>query len=445
MQFDQPVLVGSNGVASNIEVDVLDQSGNIVAQGNTNTVAQGLPLQFTQAIAPGIYNVAIKVDAGPDPGHVVFYNFGGDMTVDHKFGTGGGTFYPGTSGHNSSADAISVGAVPWWTSTAFLPSNTNVVNEPFSSFGPRLMAFNPDGSSMTPTLLAKPDVSGADGGNTSFFGQAVDTSQPFFTPNPPYPGNTPTTTTPATTPTNLSQNLPSFFGTSAAVENVAAVAVLAKQLTPGITKTAILNALTSSATPLNGQAKGTYNSQAGFGFVNAPAALAAASVLRVVSITPGAGQTISVAPTSILVTFNKPVNLASYVPGGFFVIGANGATVTRRPAGRGRRSAQPDPGPVPDRDPPRTRHDRQRDLRDRLPRRDDHLEQRPAPPGEPGRRLQPGRGRRALGSSTRPSTTGSSRSPSTSRSTPPRSTAGPSSSSGPIAPTPTGPTSPITS
>ena len=101
--------------------------------------------------------------------------------------------------------------------------------------------FNTNGTPLsTPVVVQNPAVSGAEGGNTSFFapGEIIDTSNP---PNPAYPA-TPITpmlpSEPATT-TNLSQNLPSFFGTSSASPNVAAVAALMLQLSPGLTSAQI--------------------------------------------------------------------------------------------------------------------------------------------------------------------------------------------------------------
>src|SRR5262249_30863217 len=142
----------------------------------------------------------------------------------------------------------------------------------------------------------KPDISAPDGGNTSFFGFVADTS------NPPFQGE------PAT-PSNQSQNLPSFFGTSSAAPNAAAVGALLKQKDPFATNTSIRAALIASATPLNGAAAGAYNVQGGFGLIDAVKALSSIGGLQVVSTTPANGSTLTQAPGTIVVTFNRPVNI----------------------------------------------------------------------------------------------------------------------------------------
>ncbi len=332
LQFDQPYYSRTGGVVSNIELDVLNANGTLVSQANTNTIANQQPFQITPNDLPaGLYQVVIKVDAGPDPGHVVFYENGdGGFSVDRKFGSAGNTFYPSTHGHNSDSSTISVGAVPFWGAAPYTNPAT-VTSEPFSSTGPVLKEFAFDGTPITPTLLQKPDISGTDGNNTTFFspGPSIDTSRPVIPATPPYPGNPPTTFAPPVTATNqVDPTLPSFFGTSSAAPNVAAIAALIRAATPNITEPEIASALISTATPLNGAARGTYNPQGGFGLVNGPAAVRAASVLAVASISPGGGATIASAPTSITVTFNKPVVLSTISAGSLVFNTFNGARVT---------------------------------------------------------------------------------------------------------------------
>ena len=131
-----------------------------------------------------------------------------------------------------------------------------------------------------PQTVLNPTITAPDGGNTSFFSRARSSTPA----NPPFPGQ------PAT-PTNLSQNLPSFFGTSSAAPNAAAVAALMKQLVPGAhpgRDPARADRLGAS-TPMNGTAPGTWDPQGGYGLINAIKALNAVDLLRVATTSPANG------------------------------------------------------------------------------------------------------------------------------------------------------------
>ena len=266
-QFDQPFKTqepASSPAAptSQLNFYVLDQTGKIVVSGVTNNVATQAPIQIVTIPNPGNYTVAVQLVSGPAPGHIEFLDPANNfMTVNQRFGAAGGTFYPTTYGHPTDQNAIGVGAVPWWATAPFLNQNP-LQSEPFSSFGPALQVFDVNGNKLAaPATILAPVVSGPDGGNTSFFGQVIDTS--MF----PVPGE------PATT-TNLSQpNIPSFLGTSSSAPNVAAVATLMLQLNPELTPAQIRGAMTSTAAPLDGAPGGTYTAQGGFGYVNAVGAL----------------------------------------------------------------------------------------------------------------------------------------------------------------------------
>ena len=81
-----------------------------------------------------------------------------------------------------------------------------VRSEPFSSFGPAISLFTANGQRRhKPLTLLKPDVSGIDGINTSFF-EGIRGAN------------------------HTKNGLPDFYGTSAAAPNVAAVAALLYQL-----------------------------------------------------------------------------------------------------------------------------------------------------------------------------------------------------------------------
>ena len=335
LQFDEPFYT-TNGVTSNVEIDILNQStGAIVQQANMSNIATQLPYQVTGELAVGLYNVVIKVDSGPNPGHVFFLASGdGGFSVDTKFGSAGSTYYPSTTGHNSGASTISVGAAPFWSTPNYVHTPALDTNEPFSSTGPVLKIFNGDGTTLAaPQLLLKPDVTATDGNNTSFFfsTEFLDTTNAntLFPANPAYPGDLPTTFANPTTPTNQSvPSLPNFTGTSSAAPNLAAIVALMKESNPTLTRSEIINNLITTTSSLDGIPAGTWSPQAGYGLVNAVAALSAVQTLKVLSIIPGGGQTTLGVPPYLTVTFNQSVRLSSIAAGSLLVAGPNGATVT---------------------------------------------------------------------------------------------------------------------
>ena len=309
-QFDQPFAtqqpVGStNKVTSQVNFYILDSNGAIVnptGQGTNDNTATQEPWQAVTIPDAGSYTVAIQVVSGADPGHVEFIQFSQqgstDLTVSQQFGAAGGTYYPTTAGHNAAQNTIGVGATPWWSPSPFLNQNP-LASEQFSSTGPSIIVRNPDGSLMSsPVKVLNPTVTAPDGGNTTFFGPVIQTN------NPPFPGQ------PATT-TNLSQDLPSFFGTSSAAPNAAAVAALMKQKVPTLTPAQIKAGLIASATPMNNTQTGQWNVQSGYGLINAVSAIAAVNVLTVTSTSPPNGAVVTSLPTQIVVNFSKAVNFST--------------------------------------------------------------------------------------------------------------------------------------
>jgi len=330
-QYDDPYY---STVAHDLRIYLLDAAGNVVAADTTNHLQTNMPFSVIQApvtaanpagqIPAGNYQVVIQLFANAAAnvpvvstvGHVFFYDVsdGNNILINQSlFGNAGGTFYPTTRGHADSAAAIGVGAIAFWDGGEFGSQN---VNEPYSSAGPVIHVYAPDGTRLAaPQFLAKPDVTGPDANNTTFFipGEFINTAQTYPGLGPPSPVN------------YSDPNFPNFTGTSSAAPNLAAVAALMKQLNPLATPAQIKAAMTSTATPLNGATAGAYDPQGGFGLVNAVSALGSIAALTVTSTTPGNFTTLNSAPTVVDVTFNKAVNFAS--------ISAADLIFTGRPAG----------------------------------------------------------------------------------------------------------------
>jgi large repetitive protein len=307
-QFDEPG--GATGVVtSNVNIYVINAATGAVVVGaaaNQNNVAAQQPLQIITIPDAGSYEIAIQVVSGSNPGHVEFVSDSQQpaVNVSTEYGSAGGTSYPSSFGHNAGPATIGVGATPWWAPAPYL-GQSPLQNEPFSSPGPGLQVFNVDGVPLaSPQSVDNPTVTAPDGGNTSFFvpGELTNTT------NPPNPGE-------VTTSTNLvpanQQDLPSFYGTSSAAPNAAAVAALMLEKVPELTPAEIRAGLEQGATAMNGQTLGTYDPLDGFGLVNAINSINAVDLLRVQSTNPAAGSTVTATPSYITVTFNKAVVFSS--------------------------------------------------------------------------------------------------------------------------------------
>ncbi|MBD2756091.1 S8 family peptidase, partial [Spirosoma validum] len=135
---------------------------------------------------------------GPDPSIIKFVDFGFSNAV--QYATQSSTTY----GHANAEKAIAVGAVRWSRTPVYDPVNSPIpVIESFSSAGGTPILFTEYGQSFPTRVRLKPEISGPNGGNTTFFGQA-------------FPGGD-------------GDNFPNFFGTSASAPHAAAVAALLQE------------------------------------------------------------------------------------------------------------------------------------------------------------------------------------------------------------------------
>lgn len=261
LQWDNPY----NGVAGNATADLdvylydPNYSKRLLYSFTTNNLKNGVPMELLSFRA-GTYDMEIRLN-GSTPGQPLPKLFKlitrGTSTASGIASTEYSAQNRGTVvGHNGGIDTISVGAVPYFNVPPFGSAGT-VNNEVFSSFGTVTQVFDADGNRFsTPQTVLKPDVSGVDGTNTSFFdGSGFDL----------LPGSSDIF--------NDEDSLPNFFGTSAAAPNVAAIVALMRQAAPTATKEQILSALKGTARPLNGSSAGQFDPQGGYGLVDALAAV----------------------------------------------------------------------------------------------------------------------------------------------------------------------------
>ena len=173
---------------------------------------------------------------------------------------------------------MAVGAVFWKDTPAC--GTTPALLETFSAKGGDPILFDSSGNPLNPpagVTRQKPDIAGPDGGSDTFLGFALGAGGSGSCSN--------------------SASYPNFFGTSAATPHVAATAALLLQQSPGISVSALYDALKNGAqTIANATASDGcpyVNFTGGYGFIQQPASAlptAPAVTLNLVPTTINLGQ-----------------------------------------------------------------------------------------------------------------------------------------------------------
>ncbi len=125
-QFDQPFTTqqpagSTTTVTSSLSFYAINTATNAVISGVANNVATQTPFQFI-TLPVGSYNIYVQLVSGTAPGHIQFSNTGdsANLQINKTFGSAGtyGIYYPTSVGHETAANTIGVGAVPWWATGA---------------------------------------------------------------------------------------------------------------------------------------------------------------------------------------------------------------------------------------------------------------------------------------------------------------------------------------
>jgi len=255
------IVEGSAGADTDIDIALVNAADSIVAQSTGDNIATGVPvegLEYTNETgSEQTLDLVVEKAAGPDPDEIKYIYFGGNFQIE-EYETLGPTIY----GHPMAEQAMAVAAAPFYNTAAYNENADPATLESFSSKGGIQILFDQSGTRLAdPIERQKPEVTGTDGIDNTFFG--FDLPDDFFNGVDADPH-------------------PNFFGTSAAAPNVAAIAALIREVRPSLPPTDVYDRLQSTAADVTDRQNrnGDFVSIAqgvdpwsGFGFVQAPEAV----------------------------------------------------------------------------------------------------------------------------------------------------------------------------
>ena len=325
LQWAQPYAstsASSPGASSDLDLVLLDQEGTQVASATFNNVGND-PIEILQyendgsvdaddnGVPDTTFQLGIERADGPPPEDllkVVYTNL-----TRQEYGARHSTVY----GHANAAGAAAVGAASWFNTPAFNDERQDAgfrsveaaVATGFSARGGTPILFGPGGDRLPePQVRAKPEVVGPDGGDNTFFGQALPES-PFGA-------------------LGDDTSLPNFFGTSAAAPHVAGVAALMRSLNPDLARKRLYRLLQQTADDMTPRSNfidrspgedetgcsEKFDFKTGCGFVDARAALdQVPTTLQLESQGVAAGNGDGVAQVELAVETETPAQADSFV------------------------------------------------------------------------------------------------------------------------------------
>lgn len=266
---------GSSGADTDLDIALVNENDDIVAQSAEDNVSSGVPFEFFEYENDGssaeTLFLVIEKAIGPDPEEIKYVYSGSgpftdsDVTIN-EYDTLGPTIF----GHSMAEGAFAVAAAPFFNTSAYNPNADPASLEAFSSKGGIQIRFNQEGDPLgTPEDREKPDIAGTDGVDNTFFGEDLPTDFSGADNIDPDPH-------------------PNFFGTSAAAPSIAAIAALIKQARPGLAPASVYSRLEETAADVterlnrNGDfvsvASG-HDPWSGHGFVQAEPAVPAVNVV----------------------------------------------------------------------------------------------------------------------------------------------------------------------
>ena len=240
-QWDGPYfsVSGPPGAANDHDIFIYDAAGTTILEQGVDFNEGGDPTEVFTFDNPGpatSFNIAISNFSGPNASvlkYIALVNGAlGNLTVN-EFDTASSTIY----GHMNSADAVTVGAAPYFDTPNF--GTFPALPEPFTSAGPTPVLYDVGGSPIS-EVRAKPDLVAPDKGNNTFFGSDI-----------PEDGDT----------------LPNFSGTSAATPHAAGAGALLLE-TSNLTPSGVQQIMQAGAALFDMDPPG-FDDDTGFGFFQA--------------------------------------------------------------------------------------------------------------------------------------------------------------------------------
>lgn len=211
---------GSSGPETDIDIALVDGSDNVISSSTgSNNVLPVESLEYTnnQSTAVTLDLVVEKAPGDPTPEEIKYVYSGSGFTIE-EYNTGEATIY----GHQMAEGAMAVAAAPFFNTAYSAQIDSSAILNFFSSKGGLQIRFDQNGDRLsTPESREKPDVTGTDFIDNTFFGTDIDIQDP--------------------------DSFPNFSGTSAAAPNVAAIAALIREARQGLGPESVYDRLESTA------------------------------------------------------------------------------------------------------------------------------------------------------------------------------------------------------
>jgi hypothetical protein len=243
VQWDRPAfsVSGGTGSANDVDAYMFNEAGTMVVAGSATESRGGDPIEFFTATNTSEALVTVKLGVfhnngvdGPEPGLIKYIHFDSAAIID--FSTNSSTIV----GHANAEGAGSVAAAGYADIRA--SGTSSPVAKTFTSQGGTKILFDSNGEPVS-IDRQKPDFTGIDGADTTFFGSDSDFN-----------------------------GLPNYFGTSAAAPHVAAIAALILEGDSTLTPIEIYSILETTAVDVGTSG---FDNFTGHGLIDATAAVSA--------------------------------------------------------------------------------------------------------------------------------------------------------------------------